>query len=254
MINITLENITAHQLSEIGRVLEGFSTSEIVTTTIVEKVGDVSRTDTTENVSINVPSEMDLTMANGATITALAGDAQTAAELFGGDAGNAAPVAPVVDTNLAAPITDTANTAPPVELDARLMPWDARIHGSTKTKNKDDTWKYKKGVDKVTMVPQVEAEIVQAAPVAPLEPAAGTASPSMFAATDTPVAAVSSTEVRPTTFLQLLPLVMAKKKTGTLTQETLDQVAALHGASNFGLLNTIATPELIAAVASQLGV
>lgn len=58
------------------------------------------------------------------------------------------------------------------EVDAAGMPWDARIHASTKTKYKDkETWKLKRGVDK-DLVAQVEAELKGAAtaPVIPTPP------------------------------------------------------------------------------------
>lgn len=44
-------------------------------------------------------------------------------------------------------------------LDKNGLPWDSRIHAGAKTQNKDGTWKYKPGVDKEVLVPQVEAEL-----------------------------------------------------------------------------------------------
>ena len=38
----------------------------------------------------------------------------------------------------------------PVELDTAGLPWDVRIHASTKTKVKDGTWKSKRGLDETT--------------------------------------------------------------------------------------------------------
>jgi hypothetical protein len=49
--------------------------------------------------------------------------------------------------------------------DARkTIPWDERIHASSKSKNADQTWRYKKGVDRITLVPQVEAELLGKTP------------------------------------------------------------------------------------------
>lgn len=45
------------------------------------------------------------------------------------------------------------------ELDARGLPWDSRINAATKTKDKAGNWKYKVGVDREVLVPQVEAEL-----------------------------------------------------------------------------------------------
>ena len=50
----------------------------------------------------------------------------------------------------------------PPELDARGFPWDERIHAGTKTKNKDGTWKYKRGVtdeEKLTVEGELEAVV-----------------------------------------------------------------------------------------------
>lgn len=64
---------------------------------------------------------------------------------------------PVVHTNgpnagTSAPSVNTAET------DASGLPWDERIHASTKTKNADGKWKKRKGVQQPT-VEQVEAEL-----------------------------------------------------------------------------------------------
>lgn len=55
-----------------------------------------------------------------------------------------------------------------IELDSAGMPWDARIHASTKTKVKDGTWKKMRGVDE-DLVAEVEAELA-AAPEPEVEP------------------------------------------------------------------------------------
>lgn len=44
------------------------------------------------------------------------------------------------------------------ELDKNGLPWDARIHASTKGKNQDGSWKALRGVDK-SIVPGIEAEL-----------------------------------------------------------------------------------------------
>lgn len=77
----------------------------------------------------------------------------------------AAPTAPVPPANPAA-----------VERDAAGLPWDGRIHGSTKTKNADGTWRQKRSLDPQVKI-AVEAELRAAAaatvpPAAPAAPAA----------------------------------------------------------------------------------
>lgn len=85
-------------------------------------------------------------------------------------------VAPPPPANTA-PITTTpgvASSAAGVDLDAKGLPWDNRIHAGTKRKNADGSWTAKRGVDP-TLVATVEAELRQvmgAAPAAPLAPAA----------------------------------------------------------------------------------
>ena len=45
------------------------------------------------------------------------------------------------------------------KLDKNGLPWDSRIHSDAKTFNADGTWKYRRGVDREVLVPQVEAEL-----------------------------------------------------------------------------------------------
>lgn len=56
------------------------------------------------------------------------------------------------------PLVDEPQQTPSDELDSNGIPWDERIHASTKTKNKDGSWKSLRGVDK-DLVTQVEAEL-----------------------------------------------------------------------------------------------
>jgi len=71
------------------------------------------------------------------------------------------------------PTPPTAATQPAttVQLDSEGLPWDKRIHASTRTKRVgDDTWKLMKGVDKA-LVEQVKAEL-RATMAVPTQPAA----------------------------------------------------------------------------------
>lgn len=80
------------------------------------------------------------------------------------------PPAPVpVNVSVDAPITSN------VPIDADKLPWDARIHASTKTQNADGRWKKKRGVD-AAEVTAVEAQLrnvmsIPAGTVAPPPPA-----------------------------------------------------------------------------------
>ena len=84
----------------------------------------------------------------------------------------AAPPPPVTT----APITTTpgvASSAAGVDLDAKGMPWDNRIHAESKGKIADGTWRKKRNLDPA-LVASVEAELRQvmgapaAAPLAPV--------------------------------------------------------------------------------------
>lgn len=96
----------------------------------------------------------------------------------------AAPTAPSPSpAPSAAPSPDSAPVAtaavPPatVELDSSGLPWDGRIHGTTKTKNGDGTWRQKRGLNDPALKTRVEAELRagQAARVPPPPTAAATA-------------------------------------------------------------------------------
>ena len=71
----------------------------------------------------------------------------------------AAPIAP------AAP-APTAGVAPAnpagVEVDASGLPWDERIHAGGRAKNKDGTWRSRRGVNDEAKVRAIEAELRQA--------------------------------------------------------------------------------------------
>lgn len=76
------------------------------------------------------------------------------------------------------------------EVDSKGMPYDERIHSSSKATNKDGSWRYRRNLDEATIA-QVEAQLrgtVSAAPVVPSQPAL--APPPVFsaAAAEVPVA------------------------------------------------------------------
>lgn len=78
--------------------------------------------------------------------------------------GNEQPVAPSVSTDTIPPPPPVAdaqqgqNSSDAGELDKNGLPWDPRIHASTKGKNQDGSWKALRGVDK-SIVPGIEAEL-----------------------------------------------------------------------------------------------
>jgi hypothetical protein len=83
----------------------------------------------------------------------------------------AVPVPPAANVSASAPAVpaavpvppagDSAAVSPPAPtgaLDAQGLPWDQRIHASTKAKNADGTWRQKRGVD-AALVEQVTASL-----------------------------------------------------------------------------------------------
>lgn len=70
-----------------------------------------------------------------------------------------APAAPTAPT-AAAPTAPVAPTSPAgVVLDTDGLPWDARIHSSSKAKNADGRWRAKKGLNDGGLVARVQAEL-----------------------------------------------------------------------------------------------
>jgi hypothetical protein len=82
-------------------------------------------------------------------------------------------------THAAAHVAEVAAVASGTELDAEGIPWDKRIHASSKGKVAKGTWRTKRGLD-VAVLAQVKAELLQnihlaanpvAIPAAPITPA-----------------------------------------------------------------------------------
>lgn len=104
----------------------------------------------------------------------------------------ASTVAPPPPANTA-PITTTpgvASSVAGVDLDAKGMPWDNRIHAESKGKIADGTWRKKRNLDP-TVLATVEAELRQlmGAPAAPLAPTTAPIAPTPPLAPAAPVTA-----------------------------------------------------------------
>jgi hypothetical protein len=75
-----------------------------------------------------------------------------------------------------------ATAAPTVEVDAEGLPWDERIHSSSKAKNDNGNWKMKKGVANSNLLQVVRAELLSkrsggSVPAAAVTQTAQTAAP-----------------------------------------------------------------------------
>lgn len=80
---------------------------------------------------------------------------------------NGQPTAVIIEnkingTTTTTELTESGATVTTVELDKNGIPWDERIHASTKRKNADQTWSMKKGVDK-DLYAEIMAELTAAA-------------------------------------------------------------------------------------------
>ncbi len=165
------------------------------------------------------------------------------------------PLPPVVHTESAASLA-VLPTIPPaasVEVDARGLPWDARIHSREKTKISNGNWKNKRGVEP-DMLAAIEAELSKimaipeppplapAAPVTP--PPAIVPPPSAVTPTATPASLSSGTF--PALMQKLTSAIAAK----TLTNDQALVIAKQHGFES--LPGLISRPDLIPQVEAAI--
>lgn len=145
------------------------------------------------------------------------------------------------------------------ELDDKGLPWDERIHASTKTKTKAGIWTAKRGVNDAALVGRIEAELrarVQAmnagghagSPSAIPLPGAGAAQPTGLPAQSLVMSGPASSGAGaqpgvsaiadPVTFEQLMPRVTQATVAGILPPTALQQVCALLGLPSVVALQT----------------
>lgn len=168
-----------------------------------------------------------------------------------------APPAPISENAGQVVAPPTANPAGGVELDKAGLPWDGRIHASTKTKTKPGLWTAKRGVDPALVI-TVEAELRQvmgaapavapaAPPAPPAAPAAPVAPPQAPAA---PVAPVAGGADPRQMFVGLVGRTSAAIGAGKVTQDEVTAICAKHGAAALPLLaNRL---DLVAQVAAEV--
>lgn len=173
-------------------------------------------------------------------------DDLAAAAIFGGQNISAAPasapsvpVVPTVPTVPASAAGPASVTAPPiiaggppggVELDSQGLPWDARIHGSTRARNADGTWRQRRGLSDPDLKKRVEAELratlaLPAAPTPPVAPAGqATAGATEQYLAGTPAPAVpmppAAATGAPATFGEFMGAVSNLVKDGKITGDT----------------------------------
>lgn len=148
------------------------------------------------------------------------------------------------------------------------MPWDGRIHSSSKAKVADGTWRQKRNLDPA-LLSSVTAELKQtmglgvavapppppfAASVAPPAPPASSTPPAPPIPTPPPSAGVAPT-ASPSSgnpFLALMKHVTAGFAAKSITQEMIN--AAVQGVGLPSLPMLVNQPDKIPAVAAELGI
>jgi len=192
-----------------------------------------------------------------------------------------AGVAPIVAAPIALPPVNLgpASSAAPVtpagvELDAKGIPWDNRIHADSKNKIADGTWRKKRNLDPAT-VATVEAELrtLMGAPVVPLAPTPAQQAVTVTTPTDGPASSVVAVPAPPSTlasqvsstppaplgsvpqdarqqFVALVGRASAAIQRGKVTQAEVTQCCAAAGVPALPLLaNRL---DLVAQVAAQV--
>jgi len=183
--------------------------------------------------------------------------------------------AAIVPPPVTTAVPPTVSPAASVERDAKGMPWDGRIHASSKAKVADGSWRYKRGVDDTTIAP-IEAEI-RAALAAPVggspafaphpfyEPAPAVVAPPPPVAT-APIPAAPAPVVAPppaapvavpvppvtsiTTYDTLMAALPPKIVSGELTAAQMQEACEQYGVPSIAALAT--RPDLVPFIAATL--
>lgn len=162
------------------------------------------------------------------------------------------PIAPPPPTAPHVPPVPTVApaTGSHVQTDSEGLPWDHRIHASTKTFIADGTWKLKRGVDaaEVVMVKeQLKALMCVPTFVAVVNPDRVPFAPVISAPPAPPPAPTSHyliNQVPPTvTLADLIARMSAAIVAGKMTQAVVAEMCTKHGVSEFMLLSS--RPDLL---------
>lgn len=165
-----------------------------------------------------------------------------------------------------------AQQAPGIDVDKAGLPWDGRIHASTRAKNADGTWRMRRGIEaalaaavtgelRQTMapvVPQPPAPSASTAPAIPKPPFVPSVVTPVPPATITPEATLagaaadaSRSDVPALTFPKLMQLITTAFTSKALSQEHIK--AAIEAAGLPSLPMLASRPDLVQGVADSLG-
>lgn len=241
----------------------------------VDSVFNVSELSEAEHLAVNKGTASDLSTGYTPNAAVIFGGKPTDAPYIAGvEASTTAPVVttgtvpptvelpPVLTPEVAASIVVPPSTAHAsgVELDARGLPWDSRIHSREKTKIANGNWKNKRGVDPDTIT-DIEAELhgvmsipspaAVIAPPPPLVPAEVVIAPPNTSVAPPPPATIappaSHSELP---FPALMTKVAAAIAGQKLTQAQAVAIAQANGVQSLPLL--IQRPDLIPAIAAAI--
>lgn len=173
------------------------------------------------------------------------------------------PLPPVAAPVIPAPPVTAVPTPPPatgsVALDGEGLPWDQRIHASTKTKRQsDNTWKLIKGIDQA-LVAAVKAELRAAmGSVAPPPVYTPTAMPDpSLVVTPPPVIPAPPTAVTPPpapatgpTFPELVQIVSKHMGDGTIAMIEVQDICKANGFAALPLVSN--RPDMIPTILAQM--
>lgn len=176
-----------------------------------------------------------------------------------------APIVPAVPATPIATLTsvpsvpvsipkENGSATPAAAIDSRGFPWDDRIHASSRTTNKDGTWRYKRGVEQPT-INTVEQELItkvkgqQAAEMQPAPVAIPTV-PGVPAAVPVAPPPIPQETVLPNahtveTFTKnLIPVLAKLVKEGKLDQAYINSLKAHYGVDEIYKVNATQAAEL----------
>ena len=133
------------------------------------------------------------------------------------------------------------------EVDKSGLPWDGRIHASTKAKNADNSWRYKRGLDAAVLA-QVERELKALMAI----PAAG---PQLVPAPPAPAAAVPPPPGGPdpiAAFIGLMGRASAAMQAKKITQEEIQNCCKSIDPNLVALPLLASRTDLVPAVAALI--
>jgi hypothetical protein len=148
--------------------------------------------------------------------------------------------------------TDAPNPQPP-QVDCRGLPWDARIHASTKAVNADGTWRAKRGVNDPAFVQRVEGELrqIMSAPAVPPLPTPPAFISQEAAAVGLPVApAAPVAAVHPLDFAGLMNKATELMTAQKLTREELEQCAQAVGLPS--IVGAVTRVDLVPTISAHI--